>query len=182
MKVFIHYEDHANEELHKTSKVTLPKKWLIGPVSAIVDLFISAYNPKNPANELTAASVHLENDKGQALAGECVVSEYLFPSVDVYVKHGPAPSMAAVTADRTDSAPAPAPAAAAMASAAAPSSKDASGLQLCKRFGCQKKFDPTHNHEAACNYHRCDTKAALRVWWQWWCGAVVFGLLRDAFV
>jgi hypothetical protein len=154
MKVFIHYEDHVNEDAHKTSKVTLPKKWLSGPVSAIVDLFISAYNPKNPTNELDSTLVHLENDKGQALASECIVSEYVSQSADVYIKHGPAPTLEAVVADRTSSAPAPA---ATLATAKAPTPPDVPGLQLCKRFGCQKKFDPVHNHEAACNYHRCGT-------------------------
>ena len=25
---------------------------------------------------------------------------------------------------------------------------------LCKRFGCQKKYDPTANHSEACSYHK----------------------------
>lgn len=149
MKVFIHYEGHANEEMHKTSKVTLPKKWLSGPLSAVLDLFLSAYNPKYPANQLEASKVHLENDKGQALSGECIVSDYIAPSADIYVKHGPAPLLTSVTAGRIGASPPPPP-----TPPPPVHSVDSTGLQLCKRFGCQKKFDPTHNHDASCTYHR----------------------------
>jgi len=67
MKLFIHYEDNSAEDLHKTSKVTLPKKWVNGPVTAILELFINSYNPKFDSNKLDFADMHLENDKVRGL-------------------------------------------------------------------------------------------------------------------
>jgi hypothetical protein len=72
MKLFIHYEDNADEAVHKTSKVTLPKKWLDGPCTAVLELFVNSYNPKF-AKQLVFAEVHLENDKVR-----CCASNELF--------------------------------------------------------------------------------------------------------
>lgn len=153
MKVFIHYEDTESDDLHKTSKVTLPKKWLDGPVTSILKLFVDTYNKQFEGNQLSLAEVHLENDAGEALANECVVSKYLSSSVDVYVKHGAPPALESVTAKSASGGGNPPPAPATKAKAP-PAATTAGGLILCKRFGCQKKFDPAHNHEEACSYHR----------------------------
>ena len=40
MKVFIHYEEPAAEALHQTLKITLPKKWITGPVRNLIDTFL----------------------------------------------------------------------------------------------------------------------------------------------
>lgn len=80
------------------------------------------------------------------------MSEYIEASADVYVKHGPPPRVAAVAARRVDGTPTP-PAAPAAAPKSTPAA-GAGGLFLCKRFGCQKKFDPSLNHSEACSHHR----------------------------
>mmetsp|Transcript_41301 Transcript_41301/g.53300 ORF Transcript_41301/g.53300 Transcript_41301/m.53300 type:complete len:299 (+) Transcript_41301:57-953(+) len=150
MKVFIHYEDNDNEELHKTSKITLPVKWVDGPISAVLELFVKTYNGKFSTNQLT--EVHIEDDQNQALSNDCIVSDYLSPSSDIYVKHGPAPALSAVTASRLSAKeviPVPPKSTSNKAAAAA-----ADGLILCRRFGCQKKFDMKLNHDEACCYHR----------------------------
>jgi hypothetical protein len=155
MKVFIHYEDNENEELHKTSKITLPVKWVDGPISAVLELFIKTYNGKFSSNQLS--DVHLVNDKDETFSNECIVSEYLSGSSDIYVKHGAAPSLAECTAPRlTPKAPPASKSSASSSSSskAASSSVSADGLTLCKRFGCQKKFDMKLNHDEACCYHR----------------------------
>ena len=161
MKLFIHYEDHASKELHKTSKITLPKKWLSGHCTALLELFVKTYNGKFAENQLDIALLHLENEKGEALANECVVSEFVAPAADVYVRHGPPPGVKAVTAARvggTVAAPvspvAQIGAAAGLKTPDPQSAGGGGGLLQCKRFGCQKKFDPSTNHETACSYHR----------------------------
>ena len=157
-RLFVHYEDHASAEMHKTSKITLPKKWLSGPCTALLELFVKTYNGKvrgwlSPPvkmmpftrNLILSAACSLRNQPvsrqpvghqlhaprkregyvtgqlmrcvffwncrqstphalalyaGEALANECVVSEFVGPSADVYVKHGPPPMLSAVTAAR----------------------------------------------------------------------------------
>ena len=42
MKVFIHYEEPAAEALHQTLKITLPKKWISGPVRNLITTFLEA--------------------------------------------------------------------------------------------------------------------------------------------
>jgi hypothetical protein len=154
MKVFIHYEDNKNEELHKTSKITLPVKWIDGPMQAVLDLFVKTYNGKFPSNPLS--EVHLEDDHGEAFANECIVSDYIESSSDIYVKHGPAPSLANVTAMKVKGSGAKSPDAVPSNKAAEDKAVAAStdGLILCRRFGCQKKFDVKLNHSSACCYHR----------------------------
>ena len=39
-KVFVHYEEGVDEALHTTLKITLPKKWMNGPISKILKTFI----------------------------------------------------------------------------------------------------------------------------------------------
>jgi len=125
-------------------------------------LFVKTYNGKYPTNQLDAAEVHLENDSGESFANECLISDYIESSSDVYMKHGAAPALREVTATRTrqakpPSAPGPAAttAAASSAGAAVASGTAAAGtLVSCKRFGCQKKYDPAGNHEGACSFHR----------------------------
>jgi hypothetical protein len=149
MKLFIHYEDTPESSRHKTSKISLPEKWLAGPLTPVIDLFVTSYNIKFPDSPLELDQLHLETGKGDALSNDCIVSQFLADSADVYIKHGPAPTLAATTAPRIgvrSVAPAtekPAP------------SAPVDGSQIaCRRFGCQKKYDPAHNHETACSFHR----------------------------
>jgi len=155
MKVFLHYEDNEDKDLHKTSKITLPKTWLTGECRAVLKLFVDSYNKKFEANPLDFDAVHLAFDHGGTVANECVVNEFIRPGSDVYIKHGPAPSVESMTASPVATAaspPTPPPTAAPASSAAA--APEPGKLVMCKRFGCQTKYDIANNPEGSCRYHR----------------------------
>jgi hypothetical protein len=151
MKLFIHYEDSLDTGCHKTSKISLPEKWLVGPLTPVLELFVSSYNQKYPRSPLVLDQLHLETGKGDALSNDCVVSQFLADNDDVYVKHGPAPVLADMTAPRIGVKSA---AAALAPPKSAPNVPVNDSMLACRRFGCQKKYDPVHNHEAACSFHR----------------------------
>ena len=48
-QVFIHYEEPAAEALHQTLKITLPKKWITGPVRNLIVTFLEARARALPA-------------------------------------------------------------------------------------------------------------------------------------
>lgn len=62
MKVFIHYEDNDDLDLHKSLKLTLPKSWKNGPVSKLLKQFVETYNSNErlgAKNELVESELHL---------------------------------------------------------------------------------------------------------------------------
>ena len=166
--MFIHYEEPSDESYHKTSKISLPKKWVGGPCSAVVKLFVDSYN-KSAMEAIVLGNVHLATASGHALASESVVSDYIEAGADVYIKTGAAPaSDADVTAPKVAAdggagagggggggaaaMPSPPPTAAATP---ARSSIDTGGkpkaLQ-CMRFGCQKKYHEADNTATSCRW------------------------------
>ena len=102
LKVFLHYEDNQNKLLHKSLKITLPKKWKSGPNKLYSD---SERNPTMhlnsvKSNPLDAASLHLahkvqseesisENDIVlTSLASDATVMEVIDDRVALYMCHG----------------------------------------------------------------------------------------------
>jgi pyridoxine 5'-phosphate synthase PdxJ len=62
IKVYIHYE--VDTAPHKTSKMTVPKKWVAEKtVADVIELFTGAYNKANPENAIEASEVHLINNR-----------------------------------------------------------------------------------------------------------------------
>ena len=45
--MFIHYEEPAAQALHQTLKITLPKKWITGPVRNLIVTFLEARGSRN---------------------------------------------------------------------------------------------------------------------------------------
>lgn len=144
MKVFIHYEEPAAEALHQTLKITLPKKWITGPVRNLIDTFLEQYNKKHPENALEAGEVHLENDSREEIPYDALVIDKLSDRTDLYVKFGAGTVKATVGRPATSSA---------KASAAPAAPVDPNGLKTCKRFGCGKKYYERDNVEGCCSYH-----------------------------
>lgn len=162
MKLFIHYEEHMDESLHKTSKINLNKKWVAGPCSQVVKLFVTDYNKKFTDNVLDLANVHLTNSSGVALANESIIGDYVADDqgkAEVFIKTGspPAagdvkgPKVQKVSAKQSATATAKTGNGAKAAAAAAPVGPKP---LTCMRFGCQKKFHAVDNHATACSYHR----------------------------
>lgn len=160
MKVFLHYEEPMDEDLHMTKQITLPKKWVAGPCSQVLQLFVDTYNKKHPEATITSSDHHLENADGEAVAGASVVANYFGEKADIHVKAGAAPELGAVSAAEIASAsPKPAPAAPAASAAVCPPvgtppAAPSVGPVMCLRFGCQTKYTEAENFEGACRYHR----------------------------
>ena len=61
-KVYIHYEGFPPAP-EKTSKLSIPKKWLTDRcVVDVIELFADAYNKANPDHAIEKELVHLQAD------------------------------------------------------------------------------------------------------------------------
>lgn len=60
-KVFVHYEEGVDEALHTTLKITLPKKWMNGPISKILKTFIDTcvHAARPPSHAPVSSHGHL---------------------------------------------------------------------------------------------------------------------------
>ncbi len=62
-KVYIHYEPSGGPE--KTSKLSIPKKWLTDKtVADVISLFAESYNATNPGFAIDVAGSHLQTNEG----------------------------------------------------------------------------------------------------------------------
>jgi hypothetical protein len=136
MKVFIHYEEPAAESLRQTLKITLPKKWEMGPCSNLMDTFIKSYNAKHPENQMVSSQYRLETEMRQVLQPHTTVCEKVHDRADLYVKFGSAPAapkpMQTVNNDMLD---------------------PLDRCRACKLFGCNKKYTERANSDDACRHH-----------------------------
>lgn len=153
MKVFLHYEDNDNSDLHKTLKITLPKSWKTGPASNLLDQFVESYNTKfQDTNPLDAADAHLsirqqiagsttDSTKTElvAICSDAVVIDEIPDRSDVYICHGPSQTKAEVEAAQL-----------AVEQERQDSLKNTAG---CTRFGCRNRF-PRGGPYPDCTYHR----------------------------
>jgi len=139
MKVTLQYEpqDDETDDLETTLRITLPAKWLDGPVSKVRDTFVEKFNLKHPDCPIALSDCRLELDGGAVLSPDAVVSQSIADNAKLLLKRG---SKAA--------APAAAPV------AAAPTQiTTADNAVTCKRFGCGKKFVPGEP-STECRYHK----------------------------
>lgn len=148
MKITLKYEESSEADLQMTLRLTLPQKYINGPTSAVVKLFVDHYNKKHQEDQLSAESLHLKIVGGDHLSRDARVSETLANGDEAYLlgeaaRTSPVAKRAAVAKE-----PAPAP-----AQVPATSSKPTDGLVRCKRFGCQQKFDP-NGPPQPCVYHK----------------------------
>jgi len=169
MRVFLHYEEGADEAHHMTLKLTLPSKWKTGPTKKLKDTFVEHYNKKHAATEgaptLSSATSHLAGADGVGFPDAGAVDRFIKSNDDVYIRPGPSPEAkddddepavhttgaAAAGAGAGSAAAAPrCPPAAAAGTSAKPG---ADGRLQCRRFGCQKKFHARDNSDTACRYH-----------------------------
>jgi hypothetical protein len=114
MKVFIHYEDNTNSNLHKSLKITLPRKWLQGPTFKLLEFAIESYNASDlgKINPLTPSEMHLalkisssssssqnenqnDNDEGilTPLASDAIIINVMDDRDAVYMVHGPSKTL-----------------------------------------------------------------------------------------
>lgn len=149
MKVFLHYEDNENSNLHKSLKITLPKSWKSGPSSNLLHQFVDSYNALfSESNPLCEADMHLaqrvllpgsEKTALESICSDAIVLDEVADRADVYICHGPSQTMAQV--------------------AEAKRRAEQEKLELrknsvaCTHFGCQNRF-PKGGPYPDCRYHR----------------------------
>jgi len=165
MKILLRYEEPDDEDIHLTLRLTLPKKYVDGPTKNVCDLFIKQYNNKHGgANELDSQNFHLKVAGGDHLSRDSVMKDYVSEGDELYVmssmdnqpapKKPPAP---VVAAPKPAASPYPKAAATPDPYAAKPSGSSsakprADGKVRCKRFGCNRWFDPADD-KVPCRYH-----------------------------
>jgi hypothetical protein len=103
MKVLLHYEDNENTELHKSLKITLPKKWKTEPTSRLLSQFVESYNENEAfaSNSLKEENLHLAirqpGDNGTdplvPLASDAITIDVIPDRADVYIMHGPSQTL-----------------------------------------------------------------------------------------
>ena len=169
MKVYLHYNEG---EPKITIKVKLPKKWKTGPVSNLTECVVDQYNAKHAAGDnkvvepLAVKDFHLELDDGKELLADAKVNECINDLADLYLKPGKSKTVEEVENIKKEK--------------LKKQSDDDSNLVTCKRFGCQKKFDPAKNHDTACVYH--ESPPVFHETNKWWsCCPHIKGYDWDSF-
>mmetsp|Transcript_6309 Transcript_6309/g.18159 ORF Transcript_6309/g.18159 Transcript_6309/m.18159 type:complete len:274 (-) Transcript_6309:130-951(-) len=135
MQIKLRFEETDDKELHMTLRLTLPKKYQSGPTRDVVKLFVDHYNKKNAENPLDASALHLKVVGGNHLDMDAKMDDFVASGDECYILGGDFVPATAPPAKRPAESAAPA-----APKAAADASKD--GKARCKRFGCNRYFDP----------------------------------------
>lgn len=149
MKIILKYEETSDAALQMTLKLTLPQKYVNGPTRDVVKLFVDHYNKKHPEDKLDMESLHLKIVGGDHLDRDAKVSQTLSSGDEAYLLGETSSTPAAAKRAAAAKEPTPAPA------KAVPStpSKPNNGMLRCRRFGCQRMYDPS-GPEQPCCYHK----------------------------
>eukprot|EP00752_Nemacystus_decipiens_P003243 g3001.t1 len=152
MKVYVHYEEGSDAELHVTLKLTLPKKWNDESPVKLLKLFVDSYNKRKPDNQLEVDECHLETGSGseQALGKGDTIGATITDRADVYVRPGATKEGLGAAASAAAAAAAAAADEAAAKRAAVPAR---AGALRCRNFGCNQYYDEVNNSENACRFH-----------------------------
>ncbi len=147
MKVFLHYNDNEDADLHKTLKITLPKSWKNGPTSKLLDQFVESYNAsdKGSKSPLDVSDLHLatrresgEDETLIPLASNSITIEVIDDREDVYICHGPSRSLEDIEKEKREE--------------NERKKAELAGTVACVHFGCKKRF-PRGGPYPACSYH-----------------------------
>lgn len=134
-----------------TLRLTLPKKYQSGPAKDVVKLMVDHYNKKHADCPLDAAALHLKVAGGNHLDDDAKVEDYVATGDELYVLGATSKTDFLPPVRTAPSAPAAAPTPPKVTKQPA---KDASEPKAprCKRFGCNKFFDPSKPEE--CVHHK----------------------------
>eukprot|EP00928_Gymnodinium_smaydae_P015105 TRINITY_DN15536_c0_g1_i1.p1 TRINITY_DN15536_c0_g1~~TRINITY_DN15536_c0_g1_i1.p1 ORF type:complete len:280 (-),score=59.07 TRINITY_DN15536_c0_g1_i1:91-930(-) len=153
MKITIKYEEGDDKAVHMTLRLTLPQKYLSGPTKALVKLFVDHYNKKHASAPLDAEALHIKVVGGEHLDREELVSDSLKDGTEVYLMDEEALRREKEKPPAPKAQPAAASAPAKPASGSKEPVKDEQGRIRCKRFGCQKWYDPDGPPQE-CQHHK----------------------------
>mmetsp|Transcript_52895 Transcript_52895/g.158337 ORF Transcript_52895/g.158337 Transcript_52895/m.158337 type:complete len:307 (-) Transcript_52895:169-1089(-) len=154
MKVFLHYQDNDDSDLHKTLKITLPKSWKNGPTSKLLGQFVESYNGNEKfgsANPLDADQMHLaireeasaaasasESHSLVPLASDAITIETIPDRGDVHIAHGPSRTLKEIDDERK--------------AAEEKIKAEKASTVACTHFGCNNRF-PRGGPYPECRYH-----------------------------
>jgi len=167
MKVTIKYEEAENKDLHMTLRLTLPLKYVNGPTSAVVKLFVDHYNKKHEAHPLDATTLHVKIVGGSHLKNDDDVSSTIRDKDECYLMgeeayHAPAPPLPPSPAETATPSSASAPA---KSGGPKKGSTDEQGRIRCKRFGCQKFYDPKGEPQECVHHKSAPIFHEVAKWW-----------------
>eukprot|EP00602_Paraphysomonas_sp_CaronLab_P000168 CAMPEP_0185029056 /NCGR_PEP_ID=MMETSP1103-20130426/15137_1 /TAXON_ID=36769 /ORGANISM="Paraphysomonas bandaiensis, Strain Caron Lab Isolate" /LENGTH=312 /DNA_ID=CAMNT_0027563669 /DNA_START=5 /DNA_END=943 /DNA_ORIENTATION=+ len=131
IKVYLHYETDGSPE--KTSKLTIPKKWVTEKyVSDVIELFTDSYNKSNPDHIILKDEVHLTNNSNEKIYSNAIVGEVLQDRYDYFIK--PGRYIKDVCVVESESVP--------------------STHQLrCRNYGCNQYYTEEENTATSCKHH-----------------------------
>ena len=155
MKVFLRYEDNDDESTHKTLKITLPKSWISGPTSRLLDQFVESYNggKEGELNPLVLDQLHLalrsssssssssgdDEQRLHDLPSDGIVSELVSDRQEVYICHGPARTVSEIKLEQQ--------------AILDKKKEEESKLSKCVHFGCNQRFTKDEAYRPPCKYH-----------------------------
>lgn len=148
MKVFLHYEEGADTNLHKTLKITLPKSWKNGPTSKLLNQFVESYNASDKGSTpLNASDLHLSTRRidsntketiTSALPSDSITLDVIDDREDVYICHGPSTTLVEIEQKKQEE--------------KERRKAELASTVMCANFGCNKRFPPGGPYPD-CEYH-----------------------------
>ncbi|CAM9654957.1 unnamed protein product [Choristocarpus tenellus] len=156
MKVYVHYEQGSDTDLHVTLKLTLPKKWEDQNPVRVLELFVDSYNKRKPDNRLVTAECHLEVS-GKALTHGDTIGSTMKHQGDVYVVPGATEEAKTRPAEEENFIVVPSNALLTLAVeylwVCTAKGTGRAGALRCRNFGCNEYFDEGKNSDSACRHH-----------------------------
>eukprot|EP00924_Labyrinthula_sp_SR-Ha-C_P009356 maker-scaffold_2-snap-gene-21.64-mRNA-1 protein AED:0.01 eAED:0.01 QI:107/1/1/1/1/1/3/923/310 len=170
MKVILSYE--PNEEESMSLKISLPKTWKNSPLQKLQTMLVTKFNEKHRAEEgkeqIKDEDFHLERTNGAELPYDGIVKHTLDDNekivlikgkakalsemqdgLDVQVtsisKQKPVAKSIPLTKSEKENLKAP---------KTTEKKPDLTGTQMCKNFGCQKRYKEDENTSESCRHHR----------------------------
>jgi len=129
-----------------------------------IKLFVDHYNKKHSENPLDAEALHLKLVGGNHLERSALMEDFVASGDECYLLGGEVLAGVPAPAKRPASTSAPAPAAPAAAPSKAASEKE-KGKARCKRFGCQKYFDPAGAPQECVHHKSAPIFHETAKWW-----------------
>jgi hypothetical protein len=134
LKVYLHYELAGVP--HKTSKLSVPKKWVAEKlVSDVIELFTDSYNKANPNDAIEKDEVHLIDSNEEKIYSNEIIGNVLQDRYDYRIKHGRYLRGEARETKGEGS-----------------TGKSSTSLR-CRNYGCNQHYEESENHETACRHH-----------------------------
>lgn len=136
IKVYLHHEpENSGKGPAKTTKLTVPKKWLTEKtVADVIELFTDNYNKANPTFQIVRDKVHLVNNSQEQIFSNAIIGTVLQDCYDYYIKDG------VYVQSSTESVK------------EQPAAESVFKLR-CKNFGCNQFFTEEENSDTACKHH-----------------------------